>query len=85
MVQSGGFKQAGQKLSVLIDAACWVQDPSCWLLEHGPDNFQHPYAYLLFLGTDERGNLIPARTLRERYGQARADVFPPNPPDGDKA
>eukprot|EP00884_Botryococcus_braunii_P014347 jgi/Botrbrau1/22913/Bobra.0065s0062.1 len=61
----------------LLDAP---EEPSCWLLEHGPDSFEHPFKYLLFLGTDERGNLIPARSLRERYSQPRADVFPPTDP-----
>lgn len=38
--------------------------------------FDHPYAYLLFLGTDENGDLIPTAALRDRYGAPRIDVFP---------
>lgn len=37
----------------------------------------HPYSYLLFLGTDERGDMIPTKALRERYGAPRVDVYPP--------
>ena len=29
-------------------------------------SFQHPYSYLMFLGSDGHGNLIPARQLREK-------------------
>lgn len=42
----------------------------------------HPYSYLLFLGQDERGDMIPTKALRERYSQQRVDVFPP-PSRGD--
>ena len=38
----------------------------------------HPYSYLLFLGADERGDMIPTKALRERYSQPRVDVFPPS-------
>lgn len=38
----------------------------------------HPYSYLLFLGVDERGGMIPTKALRERYSQPRVDVFPPS-------
>lgn len=37
--------------------------------------FQHPYSYLLFLGTDSHGNLIPCRQLREKYCVDRSDDF----------
>jgi hypothetical protein len=40
----------------------------------------HPYSYLLFLGVDERGDMIPTKALRERYSQPRVDVFPPSSP-----
>ena len=36
----------------------------------------HPFAYLLFLGPDARGDLIPSRALRERFGAERRDVGP---------
>lgn len=39
--------------------------------------FVHPFAYLLFLGGDDAGDLIPTAALRSRYGVARRDVFPP--------
>ena len=39
----------------------------------------HPYSYLLFLGADERGDMIPTKALRERYSQPRVDVYPPSP------
>lgn len=35
--------------------------------------FQHPYSYLLFLGTDSHGNMIPCRQLREKYCVDRRD------------
>ena len=35
--------------------------------------FQHPYSYLMFLGTDGGGNMIPCRQLRERYDVERCD------------
>lgn len=42
-----------------------------------PEAVQHPLAYSLFLGPDAQGGYIPTRELRERYGQPRADVWPP--------
>ena len=44
----------------------------------GERELLHPYSYLLFLGADERGDLIPTKALRERYSQPRVDVFPPS-------
>ena len=38
----------------------------------------HPYSLLLFLGADERGDMIPTKALRERYSQPRVDVYPPS-------
>lgn len=32
----------------------------------------------VFLGCDENGDLIPTKALREKYGQARQDIFPPD-------
>lgn len=37
--------------------------------------FQHPYAYLMFLGSDGRGNMIPCRQLRDKYCIARQDIY----------
>ena len=41
------------------------------------NDFQNPYSFLLFLGPDERGDFIPSRQLRDKYGEQRQDVFPP--------
>ena len=38
--------------------------------------FQHPYSYLMFLGTDGHGNMIPCKQLREKYCVERRDVYP---------
>ena len=35
--------------------------------------FQHPYSYLMFLGMDGGGNMIPCRQLRERFDVERED------------
>lgn len=47
------------------------------------DAFQHPYSYLMFLGSDGHGNRIPCRQLRERYCVDRKDVYPPGHEDSD--
>jgi hypothetical protein len=44
---------------------------------YGPDALQHPYSYVLFLGQDARGDMIPCRQLRDKYGARRQDVFKP--------
>lgn len=38
-------------------------------------SFQHPYSYLMFLGSDGHGNMIPCRQLRDKYCVARKDVY----------
>lgn len=48
-------------------------------------SFQHPYSYLMFLGSDGHGNLIPARQLREKYCIERKDVHPPGQDDSDES
>lgn len=48
-------------------------------------SFQHPYSYLMFLGSDGHGNLIPARQLREKYCIERRDVHPPGQDDSDES
>ena len=52
--------------------------PATWAEAHPlPDgDLDHPFAYLLFLGRDARGDLIPSRALRERFGAERRDVGP---------
>ena len=37
--------------------------------------FDHPYLYILFLGTDHRGDYVPTRALRARCGADRRDVY----------
>ena len=44
--------------------------------------FQHPYSYLMFLGTDGHGNMIPCKQLREKYCMERRDVYPSDWEDG---
>lgn len=46
--------------------------------EYGDDPFSHPYSYLLFLGADYDGDLLPSRPMREKYSAARRDVGPPS-------
>lgn len=55
-----------------------MQDPSTWVTEHGSDPFEHLFLMQLFLGEDERGDLIPVRQLRDKYLQARRDIQPPS-------
>ena len=38
-------------------------------------SFQHPYSYLMFLGSDGHGNMLPCRQLRDKYCVARKDVY----------
>jgi hypothetical protein len=44
---------------------------------YGPEALQHPYTYVLFLGQDARGDMVPCRQLRDKYGARRRDVFRP--------
>ena len=44
---------------------------------YGTDELQHPYSYVLFLGTDARGDFVPCRQLRDKYGAPRRDVRRP--------
>jgi hypothetical protein len=46
--------------------------------------FRHPYTYLMFLGTDARGNLLPTRALRDKYCVERRDVHSPDAEDGEE-
>ncbi|EIE19000.1 hypothetical protein COCSUDRAFT_54839 [Coccomyxa subellipsoidea C-169] len=54
------------------------QWPSTWESEKGADLFDHPMKTVLFLGEDDNGDLIPTRALRDKHGQARQDIFPPD-------
>eukprot|EP00887_Chlorella_sp_A99_P007314 scaffold2.g7314.t1 len=38
-------------------------------------HFEHPFSYLLFLGADGQGNLLPCRQLRDKYAAPRRDVY----------
>ncbi|KAL4517713.1 hypothetical protein Ndes2526B_g02115 [Nannochloris sp. 'desiccata'] len=38
-------------------------------------DFEHPYSYLMFLGSDGHGNMIPCRQLRDKYCVARKDIY----------
>lgn len=44
---------------------------------NGAGMFQHPYTYLLFLGPDGQGNMMPCRQLRDKYCAERKDVYAP--------
>ena len=54
-----------------------AQWPSTWRLEKGGEKFQHPHLNFLFLGEDDHANYLPTRALRDKYGQPRGDVHPP--------
>ncbi len=62
-----------------------VQEPRTWLAEHGPAELQHPMRDALFLGMDERGDLIPTRALRDKFRQPRQDIYPPDAGPADDA
>lgn len=38
-------------------------------------SFEHPYSYLLFLGADGQGNMVPCRQLRDKYCVERRDIY----------
>lgn len=66
------------------DVCIVVQAPHTWLAEHGAAALEHPMRDALFLGMDERGDLIPTRALRDKFRQPRQDIFPPDEgPAGD--
>jgi hypothetical protein len=48
---------------------------------YGPEELQHPYGYVLFLGADARGDLLPCRQLRDKFSQPRRDVRRPGTED----
>ena len=53
-----------------------LQEGNTWVQEYGDDPFSHPYSYLLFLGADYHGDMLPSRAMREKYSAARRDVGP---------
>lgn len=55
-----------------------LQWPSTWASEKGADLFDHPMKTVLFLGEDDNGDLIATRALRDKHGQSRQDIFPPD-------
>ena len=61
-----------------------AQEPSTWVEVHGGDEFQHPYSYLLFLGVDGAGDLLPVKQLRDKYAVQRRDVYTPGGEDEDE-
>lgn len=57
-----------------------AEDGTTWLQKYDGgelEAFSHPYEYLLFLGRDSSGDLIPVQELRNVYGVPRKDVYPP--------
>ncbi|CAG9460536.1 unnamed protein product [Pedinophyceae sp. YPF-701] len=60
------------------------EDEYGWKGAFGDDEFQHPYRYLLFIGKDNRGDLVPSKALRERFKVQRWDVHPPGAKDKDQ-
>ena len=57
---------------------CFLQPQKCWVEEFGDQPLSNPFVSNLFLGFDERGDLIPTRALREKFCQERRDVDPPD-------
>eukprot|EP00892_Ulva_mutabilis_P012219 jgi/Ulvmu1/936/UM102_0019.1 len=56
-----------------------ADDGRTWLQEYKGQPraaFIHPYEYLFFLGTDNRGDMVPTPQLRNMYSVPRRDVFP---------
>ena len=61
----------------LLAAPELVDDGASWSEVYGPGELQHPYSYILFLGQDARGDLLPCRQLRGKYSAPRRDVRRP--------
>lgn len=60
-----------------------LEDGRSWREVYGlEDELAHPYSYILFLGRDARGDLIPCRQLRDKYNVPRRDVRSPVPGGG---
>jgi hypothetical protein len=51
---------------------------------YGTESLQHPYSYVLFLGQDARGDMLPCRQLRDKYGARRRDVYKPGTEPSDE-
>eukprot|EP00878_Enallax_costatus_P002909 GHUV01003103.1.p1 GENE.GHUV01003103.1~~GHUV01003103.1.p1 ORF type:complete len:415 (+),score=115.19 GHUV01003103.1:208-1452(+) len=58
-------------------------DGTSWSEVYGPDPLQHPYSYVLFLGQDARGDMLPCRQLRSKYNARRRDVYRPGTEEND--
>ncbi|KAI8477009.1 MAG: hypothetical protein J3K34DRAFT_498324 [Monoraphidium minutum] len=98
----------------LLAAPELLDDGASWGEVYGTEELQHPYGYILFLGADARGDMLPCRRgaaqrrargsalalarplrtirvpgcrtpaqLRDKYSQARRDVFRPGTEDSD--
>lgn len=65
-----GSGAGGAAQAVLPPGTSWVEAA-------GPEPLAHPYAYILFLGQDARGDYLPCRQLRDKYRVARRDVHAP--------
>ncbi|GBG00504.1 hypothetical protein Rsub_13266 [Raphidocelis subcapitata] len=61
----------------LLAAPELTDDGTSWGEVYGEDELQHPYSYVLFLGADARGDLVPCRQMRDKYGAPRRDVRRP--------
>lgn len=45
-------------------------------LDEDDERLQHPFGSVLFLGTDNAGDMLPTRKLRQKYSVQRRDVGP---------
>ncbi|GMH38497.1 hypothetical protein BSKO_06381 [Bryopsis sp. KO-2023] len=55
-----------------------LEDGTTWIETYGKgDEFVHPYAVWLFLGSDAAGDFIPCSQLRDKYSVERWDVYAP--------
>lgn len=52
-----------------------AEESGLWEADFSHEAFQHPYCYLLFLGKDGKGDLVPTRQLRDKYNAMRRDVY----------
>ncbi|WIA21272.1 hypothetical protein OEZ85_000506 [Tetradesmus obliquus] len=61
----------------LLAAPELEDEGASWGQVYSPDPLQHPYSYVLFLGQDARGDMLPCRQLRDKYSARRRDVYRP--------
>ena len=87
VIDSYAWKAAGWE-TVMVPCAYVPQELLCapadegstWIEKYTGNDlepFSHPYQYILFLGQDNAGDFIPVPELRNIYGVARKDVYPP--------